>query len=93
MVVTQLGSLVKNLEMWLVLCSNPILAVSVAAFLHLQTSQTFLLIRKDVLAIATLPPTQRIASTPGPPLASPLGTTLAKPVWITGSQHRSNHPL
>lgn len=79
--------------MWSVLCSNPNLAVSVAAFLHLLPSQTFLLIRKDVLAIATLPPTQRIASTPGPPLASPLGTTLAKPVWITGPLLLSNHPL
>lgn len=79
--------------MWSVLCSNPTLAVSVAAFLHLLPSQTFLLIRKDVLAIATLPPTQRIASTPGPPLASPLGKTLAKPVWITGPLLLSNHPL
>lgn len=79
--------------MWLVLCSNSTLAVSVAAFLHLLPSQTFLLIRKDVLAIVTLPPTQRIASTPGPPLASPLGTTLAKPVWITGPLLLSNHPL
>lgn len=72
---------------------NPALVVSVEAFPHLPPSQTFLLTRKDVLAIATLPPTRRTASTPGPPPASPLGTTLAKPVRITGPPLANNHLL
>lgn len=77
----------------MVLWSNPALVVSVDASPHLPPSQTFLLSRRDLVAIATLPPTRRTASTPGPPPASPLGTTVAKPVWITGPLLVNNHLL
>lgn len=87
------GLLVKALGKFMVLGSNPTLVVSPDAFPHLLPSQTFLLTRKDFVAIATPPPTRRTASTPGPPPASPLGTTMAKPVWITGPQLLNNHPL
>lgn len=85
--------MVKALEMLMVLWSNHTLVVSLDAFPHLLPSQTFLLTRKDFVDIATLPPTRRTASTPGPPPASPLGTTMAKPVCITGPLLVSKRPL
>lgn len=69
------------------------LVVSLDAFPHLLQSQTFLQSRNHFVAIATRPPTQRTASTPGPPPASLLGATKARPVWITGPLLVSNHPL
>lgn len=68
------------------------MVVSVDAFPHLLPCQPFLLTRKEFVAIATLPPIRRTASTPSPPPASPLGI-MAKPVWITGPLLVNNHPL